>query len=264
MRNPQPIRTRNPNQQHHRQRPKNHNNGPKNTKTRHKKGNGETRTMLIQIDSREQSRIDSAKKYYTKQGHKVEVAELPIGDYVFDQQVAFELKTIPDFISSIQSGRVFNQAISQAEEFPYHYVIIVGNEHTRTKCLAMSRNYRPVTVFQYLGAIASLNRYTTVIESYSPYIEETYYRMQITAKKALSDKPIVKKFPRKHKNPALNFLMYSVYGINHKKAQLIVDTYDLKSLTDLMKLTKEDLTKIEGIGPKTATNIIGAIHGSQD
>lgn len=221
--------------------------------------------MKVTIDSREQKRIQSATKYYEKQGLEVEVAELPIGDYLFTNgtdEVAFELKTIPDFISSIQTGRVFNQAISQAEEFPYHYVIIVGNEHTRTKCLAMSRNYRPVTVFQYLGAIASLNRYTTVIESYSPYIEETYYRMQITAKKALSDKPIVKKFPRKHKNPALNFLMYSIYGINAKKAQTIVDTYELKSLTDLMKLTKEDLTQIEGIGPKTATNIIGAIHGN--
>ena len=220
--------------------------------------------MLVQIDSREKDRVKTASEYYKKQGLDVEVCELEIGDYLFDGKVVFEMKLISDFVSSIQNGKIFNQAISQAEEFPYHYVIIVGNEHTRTKCLAMSRNYRPVTVFQYLGAIASLNRYTTVIESYSPYIEETYYRMFITAKKALSDKPIVKKFPRKHKNPALNFLMYSVYGINHKKAQLIVDTYDLKSLTDLMKLTKEDLTKIEGIGPKTATNIIGAIHGSQD
>ena len=216
--------------------------------------------MLIQIDSREQSRIQSAKNYYEKQGLDVEVAELPIGDYIFNNKVAFELKTIPDFITSIQDGRVFNQAISQAEEFPYHYVIIVGNEHTRTKCLAMSRNYRPVTVFQYLGAIASLNRYTTVIESYSPYIEETYYRMFITAKKALSDKPIVKKFPKKHKNPALNFLCYSVYGINYKKAKVITDTYNLQSLTDLMTLTTDKLIEIEGIGEKTAQNIIEAIQ----
>ena len=220
--------------------------------------------MKVVIDSREQKRIQSATKYYKEQGLTVEVTELPVGDYIFNDKVVFELKTIADFVSSIQDGRVFNQAINQAETYPYHYVIIIGDEHTRTKCLAMSKHYRKVTVYQYLGAIASLNRYTTVIESYSPYIEETYYRMLITAKKALQDKPIVKKFPKKHKNTALNFLMYSVYGINHKKAQLITDTYNLKSLHDLMNLTTEQLTEIEGIGEKTANNIIEAIHGNRN
>ena len=220
--------------------------------------------MLVQIDSREKDRVKTASEYYKKQGLDVEVCELEIGDYLFDGKVVFEMKLISDFVSSIQNGKIFNQAISQAEEFPYHYVIIVGNEHTRTKCLAMSRNYRPVTVFQYLGAIASLNRYTTVIESYSPYIEETYYRMFITAKKALSDKPIVKKFPRKHKNPAFNWLCYCNYGISAKKATAIIETLDLHTLQDLQKLTVEELLTVEGIGEKTATNIIEAIHGSQD
>ena len=47
-----------------------------------------------------------------------------------------------------------------------------------------------------------------------------------------------------------------------KKAQLIIDTYDLKSMNDLMELTIDDLTILEGIGKKTAQNIIEAIHGS--
>ena len=215
--------------------------------------------MNVRIDSREQNRIQSATKYYKKQGLEVSVEELPIGDYLFNDKVVFELKTIADFVSSIQTGRVFNQAINQAETYPYHYVIIVGDEHTRTKCLAMSKHYRRVTVYQYLGAIASLNRYTTVIESYSPYINEAYYRMLITAKKALSDKPIVKKFPRKDKNPILNYLQYCIYGVSHTKAEAIINHYNIKNLNDLMKLTKEDLCLIDGIGDKIADNIIAAI-----
>ena len=127
----------------------------------------------------------------------------------------------------------------------------------------MSRNYRKVTVFQYLGAIASINKYTTVIETYSPYLDESYYRMLTQARKCLSDKPSVKRFPKKHKNTALNFLCYSVYGINYKKAQLIVDTYQLESLTDLLKLDETMLTNIEGIGKKTAENILTSIHGDK-
>jgi ERCC4-type nuclease len=222
--------------------------------------------MKVTIDSRETNRIQSASKYFKEQGLEVSVEELPIGDYIFSngkEEVVFEFKLTSDFVSSIQNGRIFNQAINQSENYDYHFVIIHGDLATRSKCLAMSRNYIPVTVYQYLGAIASLNRYTTVIETYSPYLDESYYRMMTQARKCLSDKPVVKKFPKKHKNTALNFLTYTIYGINYKKAQLIVDTYNLESLTDLMKLTKEELCLIEGIGEKTATNIIEAIHGDK-
>lgn len=220
--------------------------------------------MLVQIDVREKDRVKSAKEYYEKQGLDVEVCELEVGDYLFDHKVVFEMKVVSDFVSSIQNGKVFNQAINQAENFDYHFVIIQGDEHARAKALAMSRNFQEVTYFQYLGAIASLNRYTTVIESYSPFINEAYYRMQITAKKCLSNKPIVKKFPRKHKNAAFNYLCYCIYGINQQKAHRITETLELKSLNDLMNLTIGDLTNIKGIGKKTAENIIGAINESQN
>ena len=217
--------------------------------------------MKVQIDSREKDRVRSATKYYTEQGLEVEVCELEIGDYLFNDKVCFEFKLISDFVSSIQDHRVFNQSVEMAENYEHNFVIIHGDLHTRSKAIAMSKNYRPVNLFQYIGAISSLNRYVTVLQCYSPFINESYYTMMKQAEKCLSDKPIVKKFPRKHKNPALNFLMYSIYGINSKKAHQITNTYQLESLTDLMNLTVEDLTLIEGIGEKTATNIIEAIHG---
>lgn len=85
------------------------------------------------IDTREKDRIKSASKYYTKQGLEVEVSELEVGDYIFtdgNDSVVFEFKTIADFVSSIQDRRVFNQAISQAEEFNHHFVVIQGDEST--------------------------------------------------------------------------------------------------------------------------------------
>ena len=258
MRNPQPIRTRNPNQQHNRKRPKNHNNGPKNTKTRHKKSNGENR-MKVQISDKEQKRIEPAKQYFKELGCTVEVANLQYGDYVFDNKVAFEYKTIADFIASIQDNRVFNEAINQAENYNWHYVVIQGNEHERTKCLAMTRNYIPISIFQYHGAIASINRYSTVIESYSPYLQEAFYKMYIQAKKDLSNKPIVKRHGKKSKNTAFNILTNDIYGVNWKKAEAIVKTHNLKTMADLFKLTHKDLIKIDGIADKTATNILNQI-----
>ena len=216
--------------------------------------------MLVKIDTREQDRIRSSTEFYKKEGLEVEVCELPIGDYVFDDKVCFEFKLISDFINSIQDHRVFNQSIEMAENFEHSFVIIHGDLHTRSKCIAMSRNFQPINIRQYIGAISSLNRYVTVLQCYSPYINESYFTMMTQAKKCLLNKPVVKKFPRKDKNPALNFLCHDVYGINYKRAKTIVDTHQLHSLNDLFKLTTEDLTQIEGIGQNTANKIIEAIH----
>ena len=218
--------------------------------------------MRLIIDSREKDRVETAKEYYMEQGLDVSVKELPIGDYVFtdwDNDVCFEFKEVNDFITSINDGRVFNQAINMAENFDYHFVIIRGTANERAKYLAITKNYQPVNIFQYYGAIASLNRYTTVIESYSSHIEEVFYRMYIQAKKCLQNRPIVKKFPRKDKNSALNFLCHDVYGLNYARAKLIVDMYNLTSLNDLMKLTPDMLTRIKGIGENTAQKIMEAI-----
>ena len=215
--------------------------------------------MKIQISDKEQTRIQSAKEYYTKQGHTVSVENLEVGDYIFNDKVVFEFKTISDFVASIQDSRVFNEAINQAETFDYHYIIIQGDEPTRAKCLAMSRNYQEVTYFGYLGAIASLNRYTTVIESYSPFINEAYYRMLIQAKKCLQNKPIIKKFAKKQKNSAFNYLTYCVYGLNWKRSHDIVTLLDLHTLEDLLNVTHQQLTSVPGIGEKTADRILDTL-----
>ena len=177
-----------------------------------------------------------------------------------EDSVCFEFKTIADFISSIQDNRVFNEALNQAENYNHHFVVIQGDESTRAKCLAFTKNYRKVTIFQYHGAIASLNRYTTVLESYSSFIDEAFYKMLVQTRKCLSSKPIVRKFPKKTSNSAFNFLCGCIYGINYKKANQIVNTYHLESLADLMQLTKEDLMEIDGIGEKNAERILEAIQ----
>lgn len=218
--------------------------------------------MHITIDSREKSRIKSATRYYEEQGLDVSVEELEIGDYIFsdgNNEVAFEFKLIPDFITSIQDGRVFNQSINMVENYDYAFVMIHGDLHTRSKCIAMSRNYREVNVFQYIGAISSLNRYVTVLQCYSPYINESYYTMMKQAEKCLKNKPLVKKFPRKDKNPAFNYLCYCIYGVSAKRAQDIVYTCHLKTMEDLFNLTHQDLIKIDGIGDNLADRILQSI-----
>ena len=181
--------------------------------------------MLVQIDAREKDRVKSASKYFKEQGLDVSVEELEIGDYIFTDgtnEVVFEFKLISDFVASIQDHRVFNQSVEMAENYDHSFVIIHGDSHTRSKCIAMSRNYREVNLFQYIGAICSLNRYVTVLQVTSPFINESYYTMMTQAKKCLQNKPIVKKFEKKHKNtadfhlPYLKFrFIFSLFNIHY-------------------------------------------------
>jgi len=218
--------------------------------------------MHLKIDHREHDRSESATEYYQQQGVTVETVELPVGDYLFTDgkdSVVFEYKTIPDYISSINDGRLWNEAINQAENYNYHFIIIHGDLYQRTKELIKSRDYIPMTIQQYIGSISSLNRYTTVIQCYNSVIEEAYFTMMKQAEKCLSNRPIVKKFPKKHKNSAFNFLCYTIYGINYKKADAIVKKYNLKTLSDLQNLTIEKLVKVDGIGERNAKRIMEAI-----
>ena len=216
--------------------------------------------MLVQIDSREKDRIQSASRYYKQQGLEVEVCELEIGDYVFDNKVCFEMKLIPDFIASIQEGRVFNQAITMAENYDWSFVMLHGDLYQRTKEITKSRDHIPMTIEQYIGSISSLNRYTTVLQCYNPAIDEAYFTMMKQAEKCLLKRPIVKKFPRKDKNVCFNYLAYCVYGISGKKAQKIVDELKIKTLEDLLYLNHDKLTAVDGIGEKLAERIINTIQ----
>lgn len=216
----------------------------------------------IKIDNREKhSRIEHATEYYTKLGDLVHVQELPFGDYIFDDQVVFEYKTLQDFIKSVQSQRVFNQAIDQSTVFKYHFVIVVSTDRERRgyfnklKHLGNSKLYFDNN--KYIGAIARLNTFTTVIQASNEKEAFTYMRSQ--ARKCLDNKHIVKRLESKTDNPCFNWLM-NIKHISDVKAELIVKELELETLTDLLNITNNDLQAINGIGSTTAGIVMKSIR----
>lgn len=215
--------------------------------------------MHIQIDTREnKKRITNATKYYTNNNHTVENKQLLYGDYIFDDTVCFEYKTMKDFIASILNHKVFNQAINQSQHYPYHFVIVDGDIKKRTKAIS-DLYYRGNVRFslnQYYGAIARLNTYTTVLHSLGGK-QEAFKLMEKQAIKCLDDTVLVKKFNKKKEDsPAFNFLVYCVHEVNINRAEKICNELGLKTHEDLMNLTYDDLVSIDGIGDKIAKVIM--------
>ncbi len=251
---PQNHKTTNPNTT----KPKNTPTRHRTTKPRNKGATTMTNTMDIIIDSREQKRIPIAKKYYESQRMNVSIKELNTGDYLFDNQVVMEFKTWPDFIASITDNRLFNETISQMEEYKIHFLVLHGTNRDYKKALEQTGlEEKHIT-----GAIARLLTYTKIIRS-TGTITDTFQLMKTTAEKCLDNKTICKGFGTKSVNPAFNVLCFCVDDINSERAKAIVNTLELKTFKDVCNLTYKDLLSVPGIGDKLATNILTATGGNQ-
>ena len=227
--------------------------------------------MKIFIDDREQKRIKSALKYYVDEGFHVGedlyVMELPVGDYIFTDnkiQVAFEYKTIEDYIASLNDYRVFNQAINQSNNFDYHFVIIVGTDKEKTEVIKSKKKYTGsyVTNKQYYGGLASLVNFTSILQV--PNEKLAFMLMLQVAVKCCDLKPVLKRFQKSRGSPALRLLTNNVAGIGYITAERICKELGLVSVADVLNVSKADLVGVDGVGGVTAVKILKQLHNEFD
>lgn len=223
-------------------------------------------SLQISIDDREDTdRISNAKQYFKEQDFEVFVQELLYGDYVFHDtctniDVAFEYKTLDDFISSINDNRVFNQALNQSNYSEYHFVIVVGTDNEKSKVIKEKQRFTGnyVTNEQFYGAYASLVNVTSLIQV--PNEKIAFMVMGKVAEKCCSDKPVLKRYLKSRGSPALRLLNNNVNRVGYITAERICKELDLVSIDDVFnKLNKDDLMSVDGVGPKTADNILSQL-----
>ena len=184
-------------------------------------------SLQVGIDDREDNkRIANAKKYFKEQNFEVFVEELLYGDYLFHDtctniDVAFEYKTLDDFISSINDNRVFNQALNQSDYYDYHFVIVVGTDKEKQKVINDKKYYTGnyVTNEQFYGAYASLVNVTSLIQV--PRESIAFMTMGKVAEKCCSDKPVLKRYSKSRGTPALRLLSNNVNRIGYITAEKI-------------------------------------------
>lgn len=210
--------------------------------------------MKLIIDSREKDRIPIAKTYFEDKGYTVTVEQLPTGDYLFNDKIVMEFKTWPDFMASITDNRLFNETISQIENYNIHFLVLHGTNRDYHEAF----QHNGIEDKHITGAIARLLTYTKIIRS-TGTINDCYNLMMITAEKCLDNKTLCKNFGTKSVNPAFNVLSRCVDDINAERAKNIVNFLGLKTINDVCNLTYEDLIKVPGIGDVLANRILTAI-----
>lgn len=225
--------------------------------------------ITVTIDSREQTRIPYAKRFFDK--YEPIAVELETGDYMFenrdtDEAVIFEYKTMKDFIGSVSDGRIFEQVKRMNDEFDWSFVVIEGTiedlKKENLRRIIQKNTGRPFSLAQFYGAIAKLNCYTTVVQCHNQAQAFNYMEKQML--KIFDDAPLSKHFKNDADNPVLNYLT-CIHGIGYSMAELIVDEYNINNLHDLVDIaTSVDFTGIKGIGNKTAEKIKKNIIGGDN
>lgn len=238
--------------------------------------------MNIKVDNREDKRrITSCVRYYTDssynpkahkytgKGNVLEISQLPIGDYVFENKVAFEFKTPSDIINSIIDGRVFRQA-HHMKQYPFSYIVVVGNVadeiNRRNEPLYYNKynKIRKFTLKNYLGALARLYTYTTVIHVDNN--QQCWILLEYMASKLLEENKDVKGIDKpqfKLTDPIATFIgciyVNKTQRVSSKQAVMIREHLHLETLQDLLNIEYDDLIGIKGIGSKTARAVMEAI-----
>lgn len=233
--------------------------------------------MEIYIDSREQgpktddgsSRKERALNYYLDKKYDPKIQLLEYGDYLFTHKgktVVYEFKIISDYMHSLYDGSLFEEATNQAMNNDYHYVIIVGsiNEYlskTWKKNHRILQNYNQYfrkNFGAYHGSVRRLRTFTNVIHCSSE--EHAFIEMLLQSKKCFSPKSYGGTKRSIESMDNIDYYLSGCGGVSSKTIERINETLTLNSLDDLLTLSIEDLTTVDGIGPKTATKLYTWIH----
>jgi ERCC4-type nuclease len=203
--------------------------------------------MSIIVDDREPKSVQNAlRKYFPD----LIVRRLDYGDVIdTDKNACVERKKDLDLSSSIDDGRLLNQAEGMKENFEHAIIIKVGNyENVRR-----NRYHKRMTIHRFIGGETdSLCYYGIPIvqceneSQFSRYVD-SFFR-KIGGKRP--QKAIKRK--NKKKNDDKISCLLGIHMLGEKRARALLKQF---TFGELCKATEKDLMTVVGIGRKHA-NII--------
>lgn len=197
---------------------------------------------MIKIDDRESKNFQSICDVFF---NEYKIDHLLVGDIIVNDQVCFEHKKVPDFISSIYDGRLFKQIEQMKSNYQYSYIVVSGSI---TDIISTPKtNYNSL-----MAAIASCYVRGCPIIFCDNY-EGVCSIIKILSKKLLDGKnrtiPIIE-IPIDHDQLRL---LCSIRGISETKGQALLDRFG--SPMNVFNASKDALMEVRGIGDKIADHI---------
>ena len=180
-------------------------------------------------------------------GVKVEMINLPVGDYIVAPETVVERKSISDFISSVFDGRLFDQCNRLKEHFEHPTIILEGNVDEIDK---ITEN--PLVFY---GAMSSVVLDFKIPVIPTPNASHTAKLLiSMCARQETVKGPFLKKI-RKSGNLQQQQLsiLTSLPGVGEKLASRMLEKFGSPSSS--LNASSVELSKINGMGEVRAQKI---------
>jgi DNA excision repair protein ERCC-4 len=177
----------------------------------------------------------------------VRMVHLGTGDYLIDDEVLVERKTIGDFVASLVDGRLFPQAARLAHS-RYRSLLLI--EGPRSPSMP---DVHPNAVEGAVVSLAAMWR-LPVLHSSAP--EHSLLMLRLLADQATrSHQPVLRRFDRKPKRHASRrlFVLQGLPGVGPALASRLLDRFG--SIERVVGADVSALAEVRGIGPKKAAVI---------
>ncbi|MBU0761508.1 MAG: DEAD/DEAH box helicase [Candidatus Altiarchaeota archaeon] len=206
----------------------------------------ETEHVKVLVDNRERNtKILST----LKENCDVELAHLPVGDYLASDRVCIERKTTEDFLQSLIDKRLMEQMTEMKRNFEIPILIIEGNND-----IYSLRNIHANAIRGAISSIA-LDFGVRIIPARDEEDTANYIISLAKREQLENARPIAL---RGDKKPELmhekqRFVIESLPNVSAVLAQRLLTKFG--SVENVVCATEDELTQVEGIGKKKATQI---------
>ncbi|MCF8309567.1 MAG: hypothetical protein K9I68_11215 [Bacteroidales bacterium] len=188
------------------------------------------------------------------------IIHLPVGDYLLENKILIERKTLTDFISSVKTGRIFDQAYRLVKTGKPCLLILEGRKEdiTRNKIKreAIQGCLIHLHVFTGLPMMRSKDTKETVQLFY--YIANQYKRSQIPHINTYGIPSRSFKLHPSRKEKIM--ILQSLPGIGPQKAINLLKFFG--SVEKVIRAEVSELSKVRGIGNKLAKHIYTLTHSA--
>lgn len=212
-----------------------------------------TDRIPVIVDDRE-CRSGVVQALRASAGFDVAVRRLAVGDYLVDDRFLFERKTLPDLGLSIQSGRLFRQALRLAQVEHLRPVMVLEGTSAGLRDCGMrweAIQGALVTIALFIGL--------PVLRTRSP--QETARTLLYAARqgRAVARSALPRQGRRPKGKAALQrHVLQGLPGVGPERAARLLERFG--SVRAVLTADKEALASVSGIGERTAGRIVWAVE----
>ncbi|MEJ2388207.1 MAG: helix-hairpin-helix domain-containing protein [Chromatiaceae bacterium] len=212
---------------------------------------GGQRFSLV-VDDREPSGA-VLKALHACECFELRVERLAVGDYLVDDHLLFERKTLPDLLASIKDGRLFAQALRLAAAPLRGALILEG----RSQDVAGSRMRREAIQ----GALVTLSLFIgiPVLRSMGPQETACLIRYAAHQDRAYAAGALARKGRRpRGKVRVQSHILQGLPGVGPERARRLLDRFG--SVQAVISAPADTLASVPGVGKETAQAIRWAVR----